>query len=101
MRELARRHGGYPFGPTACFPAGGQIISSAGGSAMQRERWMLAAIFSLWLFVLPGAVTAVEVGDKAPDFELPSTQGGKLRLSSLAGKQSVVIEFYVLDFTPG
>jgi peroxiredoxin len=45
-------------------------------------------------------VSAVEVGDKAPDFELASTQGGKLKLSSFQGKKNVVIEFYVLDFTP-
>jgi peroxiredoxin len=45
------------------------------------------------------AVSAVEVGEKAPDFELPSTQGGKLKLSSFQGKKNVLIEFYVLDFT--
>lgn len=42
---------------------------------------------------------AVEVGDKAPDFELDSTKGGKLKLSSLRGK-NVLINFYVLDFAP-
>ena len=49
---------------------------------------------------MPVAVPALEVGDKAPDFELPSTQGGKLKLSSFEGKKNVLIEFYVLDFTP-
>ena len=44
--------------------------------------------------------SAVEVGQKAPDFELPSTKGGKLKLSTFQGKKSVLIEFYVLDFTP-
>lgn len=43
--------------------------------------------------------SALEVGDKAPDFELASTSGGKLTLSSLKGK-NVLINFYVLDFTP-
>jgi len=42
---------------------------------------------------------AVEVGDKAPDFELESTKGGKLKLSSLRGK-NVLINVYVLDFSP-
>lgn len=42
---------------------------------------------------------AVEVGEKAPDFELDSTKGGKLKLSSLKGK-NVLINFYVLDFSP-
>jgi len=49
---------------------------------------------------MPAVVLALEVGDKAPDFELPSSQGGKLKLSSLQGKKNVVIQFYVLDFTP-
>jgi len=42
---------------------------------------------------------ALGVGDKAPDFELESTKGGKLKLSSLKGK-NVLINFYVLDFSP-
>jgi peroxiredoxin len=45
------------------------------------------------------AARALEVGDKAPDFELESSQGGKLKLSSLRGK-NVLINFYVLDFNP-
>jgi peroxiredoxin len=48
----------------------------------------------------PVAGSALEVGDQAPDFELPSSQGGKLKLSSFQGKKNVLIEFYVLDFTP-
>jgi len=43
--------------------------------------------------------SALEVGDKAPDFELDSTSGSKLKLSSLKGK-NVLINFYVLDFSP-
>jgi hypothetical protein len=42
---------------------------------------------------------ALDVGEKAPDFELDSTKGGKLKLSSLKGK-NVLINFYVLDFSP-
>ena len=57
-------------------------------------------LFAFLFYSVIPAATAVEVGDKAPDFELPSTQGGKLRLSSFQGVKTVVIEFYVLDFTP-
>ena len=39
-------------------------------------------------------------GDRAPDFELPASTGGKTRLSSLKGKQ-VVLYFYPQDDTPG
>jgi hypothetical protein len=42
---------------------------------------------------------ALDVGDKAPDFELDSTKGGKLKLSSLRGK-NVLINFYGRDFDP-
>jgi peroxiredoxin len=61
-------------------------------------------IFSLGLAIAvvaaaSSAARALEVGDKAPDFELESSQGGKLKLSSLRGK-NVLINFYVLDFSP-
>ncbi len=46
-----------------------------------------------------GLAQALQVGDKAPDFELDSSRGGKLKLSSLKGK-NVLINFYVLDFNP-
>ncbi len=52
------------------------------------------------VFALPGRSVAVEVGEKAPDFELPSTTGGKIRLSDFAGKKNVILEFHVLDFAP-
>ena len=38
--------------------------------------------------------TALEVGEKAPDFTLPSTMGEKISLSQFQGKQFVLIEFY-------
>ena len=60
----------------------------------------LLVLFSVILFVaVPRLVFALQVGEKAPDFELDSTKGGKLKLSSLKGK-NVLINFYVLDFSP-
>jgi peroxiredoxin len=44
--------------------------------------------------------TALEVGEKAPDFTLPSTMGEKISLSQFQGKQFVLIEFYGADFAP-
>jgi peroxiredoxin Q/BCP len=44
---------------------------------------------------------AVKVGDPAPDFELPSQSGERLRLSDFRGKKSVVLYFYPKDNTPG
>jgi peroxiredoxin len=57
-------------------------------------------LVTLFMLVSVHSVRALEVGDKAPDFDLDSTQGGKLKLSSLQGKQNVILQFYVLDFTP-
>jgi AhpC/TSA family len=60
----------------------------------------LLVLFLVFLFLaLPHLVLALQVGDKAPNFELDSTKGGKLQLSSLKGK-NVLINFYVLDFSP-
>jgi peroxiredoxin Q/BCP len=43
---------------------------------------------------------ALEVGQQAPDFTLPSTGGKDLSLSQFRGKQPVLIEFYGGDFFP-
>jgi cytochrome oxidase Cu insertion factor (SCO1/SenC/PrrC family) len=48
---------------------------------------------------LPARVEAVEVGQKAPDFNLPATSGGNVSLSQFRG-QPVLIEFYGADFAP-
>jgi len=53
----------------------------------------------LYVTAAAHGVHALQVGDKAPDFELDSTNGGKVKLSSLKGK-NVLINFYVLDFSP-
>jgi peroxiredoxin Q/BCP len=42
----------------------------------------------------------LKVGDPAPDFELPSDTGAKVKLSALRG-QRVVVYFYPKDDTPG
>jgi hypothetical protein len=47
-----------------------------------------------------GVATALEIGDKAPDFTLPGTMGENVRLSQFQGKKSVLIEFYAGDFDP-
>ncbi|HSF32947.1 MAG TPA: redoxin domain-containing protein [Candidatus Tectomicrobia bacterium] len=47
-----------------------------------------------------GMASALEVGDKAPDFSLPSTMGGMTSLSMFQGKKLVLIEFYGADFAP-
>jgi len=43
---------------------------------------------------------ALEVGDTAPDFKLPSTSGVDVGLGDFAGKKWVFLEFYAVDFQP-
>lgn len=43
---------------------------------------------------------AVEVGEPAPDFKLPSTNGVDIALSEFRGKKWVFLEFYAADFSP-
>jgi peroxiredoxin Q/BCP len=44
---------------------------------------------------------AVKVGDKAPDFTLPSQMGDNVTLSEYFGKKNVVLYFYPKDETKG
>jgi peroxiredoxin len=43
---------------------------------------------------------AVEIGDEAPDFELPDQHGTPVKLSSFRGTKNVVLVFYPLAFSP-
>jgi peroxiredoxin Q/BCP len=44
---------------------------------------------------------SVRVGDKAPDFTLPSQRGDLVHLADYLGKRVVVLYFYPKDNTPG
>lgn len=62
-----------------------------------RASAMLAAM-SVGSVLVPGA-ECVEVGQKAPNFNLPATTGGTITLAQFRGKP-VLIEFYGADFAP-
>lgn len=67
---------------------------------MRRGTQVLALAVAVALLATAGLAGAVEVGQKAPDFTLPSTMGGTLTLSSFAGKRTVVLFFFLAAFTP-
>ena len=52
------------------------------------------------LMIAAERVGAVESGQPAPDFKLPSTLGTDIALSDFRGKKWVLLEFYAADFVP-
>ena len=46
-------------------------------------------------------MAGIKVGDRAPDFTLPSQSGEPVRLSDRLGERVVVLYFYPKDDTPG
>ena len=56
-----------------------------------------AALASL---ALAGAASALEVGQKAPDFALNGVDGKPVKLSDLTAKGPVVIFTFIAAFTP-
>jgi len=44
--------------------------------------------------------SALDVGDKAPEFTLPSTDGIDISLSEFRGKKWVFLEFFAAAFVP-
>jgi peroxiredoxin Q/BCP len=57
---------------------------------------MKGAVIALML----GAAT-IKVGDKAPDFTLPDTDGKPVTLSKLLAEGPVILAFYPKAFTAG
>jgi peroxiredoxin len=43
----------------------------------------------------------LKVGDRPPDFTLPSTDGGTVHLADFVGKSTVVLAFFPAAFTGG
>lgn len=64
-----------------------------------KRAWVNSLLSAIFVLATAFSAAALEVGEKAPDFDLDSSRGGKLKLSSLKGK-NVLINFYVLDFSP-
>jgi thioredoxin-dependent peroxiredoxin len=59
--------------------------------------FVAAALISV---ALVGVASALEVGQKAPDFTLNGTDGKPVKLSELTAKGPVVIYTFIAAFTP-
>jgi peroxiredoxin Q/BCP len=66
----------------------------------QTKTLFLMGMLVASVLVLTSVATALEVGEKAPDFTLQSTNGEKISLSQYRGKKIVLIQFYTTDFNP-
>ena len=63
-------------------------------------RLILVSTMLASLLLVTGVALALEVGEQAPDFTLPSTMGEPISLRQFRGKQHVLLEFYVRDHAP-
>jgi len=57
-------------------------------------------LLAILLSCITGPAAAVEVGEAAPEFSMPSTMGGTVSLSDYRDKKWVLLEFYGADFAP-
>ena len=64
------------------------------------SKLLLVGVLLAGVLVGAGVATALEVGEEAPDFTLPSTLGEDLSLRQFRGKQLVLVEFYGGNFYP-
>ena len=62
--------------------------------------WMTTAFATVSL-LFAGLASALEVGDKAPDFELQASDGNTYALSDFVGERPLVIAFFPAAFTGG
>ena len=69
-----------------------------GWIAKHAERLIVVGGLLAIMLGVAGVALAVEVGEKAPDFTLPSTAGENISLSQFRNKKLVLLEFYVSDF---
>jgi peroxiredoxin Q/BCP len=65
------------------------------------ETRMLRFLVILSIFCVPVLASGVEVGDAAPDFTLPGSDGQQYSLKQFVGKKPVVVAWYPKAFTGG
>ena len=68
---------------------------------MRRRRQLIPGVLVGFIaaLLLTGPASALEVGQKAPDFTLPGPGGKQVKLADLLGKGPVVIYTFIQAFT--
>jgi peroxiredoxin Q/BCP len=69
---------------------------------MRTASRLVAVVFLALLAALAAATpaSALQVGDKAPEFSLPGPEGKPVKLSDLTAKGPVVLYTFIAAFTP-
>jgi peroxiredoxin Q/BCP len=62
---------------------------------------MMTAMALAFLFPSEPAAPKLKVGDAAPAFSLPGSNGKTVQLSDFLGKKKVILAFYPKAFTGG
>jgi hypothetical protein len=68
--------------------------------AITRAVTRALVLSALAVMVLAGVASALEVGQKAPEFALNGTDGKPVKLSELTAKGPVVLYTFIAAFTP-
>lgn len=84
-----------PVSGKSASPAGASMGSPLGKPGVSQEH-----IYNPGTLDPQASTLNVRVGDKAPDFTLPSTDGDKVTLSAFEGEKYVVLSFVPAAFTP-
>jgi peroxiredoxin len=65
------------------------------------RRLAVASAIGVSLLAQAPPSSTLKVGDTAPDFTLPSSDGGTVHIADFIGKSTVVLAFFPAAFTGG
>jgi hypothetical protein len=68
--------------------------------ALTRAVTHALVLSALTVMIVAGVASALEVGQKAPEFALNGTDGKPVKLSELTAKGPVVLYTFIAAFTP-